>query len=407
MPAAHAQTRITVPGAGPLYYPRIVTALPLGRYYMLGTRGESGDPLSLLEGYDELNHMVGENWFGPTTAQVVDYPASMGLVSLGPLAPVVDDAVETGRRDLDARIRTAAASEGATPVVIAGLSEGTLVVNRELAYLATDPDAPPKNSLSFVMFSDPELGVFGVLMPVGSTLPLVDYTAQVLPDSQYDVDVVYHQYDAWADFPDRPWNVLAVVNALLGTAYFHNSTAVASPDDTVEVSSVTSKLGGTTTTRMIPSSTVPMLKPLEQLGVPDDIVDALNSRLKPIVDAGYSRLTPDAGPHFSHGQLVVEQTPPASPKAVPSIAPVPNSVLRTVDAIRSGDNRRLVDLATRVASTHTRTTPGGRAGIGPLGVFTHVVDGVEKRLQNFATGASKSLSPSGESAGAPGSSAND
>ena len=70
--------------------------------------------------------------------------------------------------------------------------------------------------------------------------------------------------------------------------------ALAMPSDAVVVSRVTSRLGGTTTTYMIPSSTLPLLQPLQQLGVPERTVDALNSVLKPIVDAGYSTLTPDA-----------------------------------------------------------------------------------------------------------------
>jgi hypothetical protein len=380
VPLVQAQTRITVPGAGPLYYPNVIKELPLGRLYMLGTRGEDGEPLSVVEGYDVLNHMIGENWFGPSTPQVVDYPASMGLVSLSPFAPVVDDAVETGRLDLDARIRAAVdKAKPGEPVVIAGLSEGTLVIDRELAYLATDPDAPPADSLSFVMFSNPELGVFRVFMPIGATLPLVNYTAQDLPDSQYKVDVVFHQYDAWADFPDRPWNLVADVNALFGTAYFHNSAAVAVPTDAVVVSSKDK-----TTTYMIPSSTLPMLKPLEQLGVPSPIVDALNSGLKPIVDAGYSRLTPDAGPHLSHGQLEGLPAPLASPKDAPTSARFRNDVRSAVDAIRNSDSRYVLDSTTHLVRTPARTNPDSRADAGARAAIKNVVEGVKKRLSRLA-----------------------
>lgn len=283
-----------------LYYPNVITDLPVGRFYLLGTREADGRPLSILEGYDVLNHMIGENWFSrSSTAQVVNYSASIGLLSGSLSAPGTDDGAEMGRRSLDDQIKNAA--EGGNPVVIAGLSEGTIVINRELAYLATDPEAPPADSLSFVLFSSPELGLANTYWPDGLTVPLINYTPQSVTDSQYDVSVVFSRYDAWADPPDRPWNLVAVVNSLFGTAYFHNTAAMAVPSDAVEVSSVTGELKGTTTTYMVPSPTVPMLKPLQQLGVPTQIVDTLNSRLKPIVDAGYSRLTPEAGPHFSHG----------------------------------------------------------------------------------------------------------
>ncbi|MCX2932198.1 PE-PPE domain-containing protein [Mycobacterium sp. CVI_P3] len=297
-PDVRAQTRITVPGAGPLYYPNIVAQLPVGRLYFFGTSEAVGPPLSILAAYDLLNHQIGENWFPGSTAQVVNYPASIGLLSFSLAAPGVDDAVAMGRVSLDDQIRNAVA--GGDPVVVAGLSEGTLVVNRELAHLATTPGAPAADLVSFAMFGGPELGLADIYLRPGTWVPLMDYTARTLADSQYDVSVVVHQYDFWADPPDRPWNLLAVANALLGTVYFHDGTALATPSDAVVVSQVTSPLGGTTTTYLIPAPTLPLLKPLQQLGVSQRAIDVL----KPVVDAGYSSLTPDAGPYFSHGRLV-------------------------------------------------------------------------------------------------------
>jgi hypothetical protein len=55
---------------------------------------------------------------------------------------------------------------------------------------------------------------------------------------------------------------------------------------------------------MLPSPTLPMLMPLEQMGVPQPVVNNLNSVLQPIVNDGYSSLTPGAGPYFSGGDLV-------------------------------------------------------------------------------------------------------
>ena len=55
---------------------------------------------------------------------------------------------------------------------------------------------------------------------------------------------------------------------------------------------------------MVPSPTLPMLMPLELIGVPQPVVNNLNSILQPIVNDGYSSLTPHAGPYFSEGALV-------------------------------------------------------------------------------------------------------
>ncbi len=86
--------------------------------------------------------------------------------------------------------------------------------------------------------------------------------------SQYDTDIVYTQYDGWADFPDRPWHLLADVNALAGVQYLHTPTAFASPSDAVEVSSV---------------------RPLQHMGAPAPIINGLNNFLTPIVNEGYSQ----------------------------------------------------------------------------------------------------------------------
>ena len=371
VPLAQAQTRITVPGAGPLYFPKAITSLPLGRFYLFDTREEDGAPLSILEGYDVLNHMIGENWFSPGTVRVVNYPASIGVLSGSLSAPTVDDGVEAGRRSLDYQIKQAA--KGGNPVAIAGLSEGTLVINRELAHLATDPDAPPAGSLSFVLFSSPELGLAHIYWPTGVTVPLIDYTSQDIAESQYDVSVVFHQYEFWADPPDRPWNLAADVNTLFGMAYYHNNAAAVVPSDAVEVSSVTSPVkGGTTTTYMIPSPTLPMLRPLQDLGVPSQIVDGLNSRLKPIVDAGYSRSTPDAGPHFSNGQLVGLSTR------------FPKSVRSGVDSFRNSDSRRVTEPPARMTKSPVRTDQDARPGDSPRRALKHVVHVVKKRLTNLA-----------------------
>lgn len=311
--SASAQTRITIGGAGPLYYPNILTNLPLGRFYLWGTDEAGGPPISILEGYDLLNHMIGENWFPDSSPQVVNYPASIGLISGSLAAPGANQAVAMGRISLDDQIRNASA--GGEHVVIAALSEGTLVINSELAHLATSPDAPRSDQLSFAMFASPELGLADIYLPTGLTVPIVGYTVRGLADSQYDVSIVFHQYDAWADPPDRPWNLLADLNALMGTLYFHNNSALASPSETVTVSEVTNALGGTVTTSMIPSPTLPLLEPLRQLGFPTQTVDWLNSTLKPVVDAGYSRLTPDAGPYFSHGRLVCGSSATTIPTA--------------------------------------------------------------------------------------------
>ena len=305
-PGAHADTLITVPGAGPLYEPNFITQdIPgLGDRYLLADGQQGLGPLTILQGYDLLNHEIGENWFPDSTAQVVNYPASIGILSGSLAAPGADDAIAAGQQALNDQIMNAVDNGNGQPVMVAGLSMGTIVIDHELAYLATDPTAPSPSDLLFTSFANPQLGLADTYLPVGCFVPVADYTAQDMPDTQYDVDVVFHQYDAWANPPDRPWDLLSVVNALVGTSLYHNATALAAPSDAELLSTVHDSLGGTIDTYMIPSSTLPLLVPLQGIGVPENIIDGLNSVLKPIVDEGYSALTPDAGPYLWHGELL-------------------------------------------------------------------------------------------------------
>jgi hypothetical protein len=304
IPNAAAGTRITVPGAGPLFSPNLITELPyLGQVFLEG--GIPGpSSVSMVQGYDLLNHAIGENWFPGSIAQVVNYPTIGGILggSLG--APSLNAAFAIGQGELNVQIMNAVANSNGSPVDVAGLSEGTVVVDRELAYLANDPTAPPPQALQFVMFSNPELGLADTYLPIGTTVPLINYTVHGLPNTQYNVSVVYGQYDMWGNPPNRPWDLLADVNSGFGTLYYHDPAALTSQSDVVEVSSVTEPSGGTITTYMIPSPTLPMLLPLQQIGVPQPIVSGLNSVLQPMVNDGYSSLTPNAGPYFSQGSLV-------------------------------------------------------------------------------------------------------
>ncbi len=277
--SASSGTRITVPGAAP----------------GLLTGNETPQQ------YAAINAAIGENWFPGTTAEVVNYPATAGLLS-GLRAPTANQSIAIGQQMLNTDILNAAAT--GQPVVVTGLSEGTIVIDAEEAYLATAPNAPPPNMVTFVEFANPQRGLADTYLHAGVTIPGAGYTVEDAPVSQYNTTVVYRQYDGWANPPDRPWHLLADVNAVAGSAYLHTATELASPSQAVEVSSVTDSLGGTTTTYMIPTATLPMLMPLQHIGVPSPIVNALNNLLTPIVNEGYSQFDPNGGPYFSEGNLV-------------------------------------------------------------------------------------------------------
>lgn len=220
----------------------------------------------------------------------IEWPAYLGTL---------DNSVAEASDDLYAHITT---TEG--DKIAIGASGSTFVMNEVMRRLAADtnPDKPTPDEISFVIIGDGERGLVPALVPiVGVDIPLISYRAKPIPVTPYDAIVVKGEYDGLADWPDRPWNLLAVINAWYGSpavegfgeihwdSIFANLDEVPAENVTVEVNSA----GGTTTTYLIPTAELPLLFPLHAMGVPQAAIDVLNSILKPIVDAGYSRNDPD------------------------------------------------------------------------------------------------------------------
>ena len=68
-------------------------------------------------------------------------------------------------------------------------------------------------------------------------------------------------------------------------------------------------LGGVTTTYIVPTPDLPMLRPLKGFGVPQPVIDALTSVLKPIIDSAYISNDPvNPKPAPGHIRTTVTQT---------------------------------------------------------------------------------------------------
>jgi PPE-repeat protein len=260
-------------------------------------------PLLNLPAYSVLQSGVGENWFPGTIAKVVDYPATAGLIS-GFFKPTADQSLALGVKALNTDIFSAIATNPRGQVVVTGASLGAMVIDREEAYLASLPNAPSPDQISFVEFANPERGIADTYLPAGVHVAFLGYTVENPQATPYNTTIIYHQYEGLSDPPDRPWNLLADANAMMGVNHFHLKTEFTSQSQVVEVSSVTNSAGGTTTTYMVPASLLPILQPLETFGVPEPIVEHLNTVLTPMVNEGYSAYDPTGGPYFSHGKLV-------------------------------------------------------------------------------------------------------
>jgi diacyltrehalose acyltransferase len=249
----------------------------------------------------EFTYRAGSGYLPDASRVVVDYPAGAiqgrllqdVLPGSDLVTPSVGESVVTGMDNLDAAIRTT--TNG--PAAAVGLSEGALVLDAEQARLAHDPAAPPPDQLSFNVFGDPARShAFGqsmltTLFPPGTFVPVVDYTVPKPVESQYHTTMVVAAYDGVADFPDRPSNLLSVLNAVMGAAFGHTPVAFTGPDGVPpqNIRTITNSKGATTTTYLVPDKYLPLTLPLHYLGVSPETVNEIDRALQPMVDAGYSR----------------------------------------------------------------------------------------------------------------------
>jgi hypothetical protein len=171
--------------------------------------------------------------------------------------------------------------------VIYGYSQSATVAgNQKLALIAH----PVASTVSFVMVANPNRPNGGILQRfVGAFIPLLGIsfngatpTFSPQPRPLLTVDVA-RQYDGWADFPTNPANLLADLNALMGTVLLHpNYFDAESPQLQGQYQDSTYYL--------IPAPITPLLVPLTWVpvvGTP--LAIALDPAVRVLVEMGYDR----------------------------------------------------------------------------------------------------------------------
>lgn len=268
--AAADETALIVGGTGPSPYPAF-------------------QELAHEYDYVSMPIHIGEKYYDSANAnrRIVDYPASLWPFS-GLDTPTVGVSIATGADNLDTAIRSTSG-----PIVVAGLSQGTMVLDAEKARLARDPNAPSPSRLRFIEAGNPN-AIAQKVFPPGTFLPFLNYTVPAPVDSQYDTTVIKAEYDAWADPPDRMDNYLAVANSIFGGQFYHTESAFSDPADIApqNVTVTTNSRGARTTTYFLPATQLPLTKPLRDLGVSDDMVNQIDAALRPTIDSAYYRHNP-------------------------------------------------------------------------------------------------------------------
>lgn len=235
---------------------------------------------------------IGAHFHEDADPQVVDYSQN---------ALASDRAIRQGVQ----RTITALQHVDGNAVVI-GESMGSMVAARVAAELAAAPDAPSVDAIRFVLVVPPELGV-AEYFAAGTFIPILNYRVSRLPESPYATTIVIGEYDGWSDPPDRPWNLVALLNAAFGAGLVHTFVSLIDPADVPpeNITVTRNSLGALVTTYFVPTANLPLTAPI-RLVIPDPLVDVLDRVIRPVGDAAYRRHDEpgDTRPYVDDGRIV-------------------------------------------------------------------------------------------------------
>lgn len=207
-----------------------------------------------------------------------------------------------------------AAVKSTTGVMLIGaVSQGAPAIPEVLRRLMDDPDRPLPSELTAMVYSYP--------VPLVFLLGGVRYVP--FPETPYDVLNIRAEYDGLSDFPDNWFNILAVVNAIMGGAELHVDRAFfdvrTQPTKFVEV---TNRLNGTTTYVLIPTPRLPLLTPWAEAGFSPAFLEFMDALLRPIVDSAHLRPRMELGiPEILKPPPTPDETPAPAPPATAASVP--------------------------------------------------------------------------------------
>lgn len=246
--------------------------------------------LPFLEGALALNHgmLLGLEGFRRV---IVDYPQSFGILTLSSTG--YDKSVAIGKAGTITAIKQAQNGDPSVPVKVACLSQGSDVCTQANDQLHAEGynqsnveyflEGNVDNAYLGMKVWIPRIGQHGVFVPgPGVTLGAATPTS----GSDARINQVSYEYDGFARTPEYPINLLADLNAVVGTLLEHGSYSKANPYAANNIVSTTPD--GRITNIVIPVNEVPLLTVAKFLGLPQRVVDVVNPTLKAIIDTAYS-----------------------------------------------------------------------------------------------------------------------
>ncbi|MBX7455166.1 PE-PPE domain-containing protein [Mycolicibacterium sp. 3033] len=243
---------------------------------------------------DTLMKPLLEGAFKDDVRTSVTWPAEAGPYS-GKGDMTLGASIRIGVPNLDAAIDTAVGNLSAPTdkVTVVGLSAGSLVVNEVMRQWMEEGTMPDPSKVTFIVVEDSSRQE---LIKDAKYSSKYDYTYQPPPITPYSVVVITGEYDGMADMPDRPWNFLAMFNAMAGSIVVHVPVMYTTSLDELKAlegtkyyTETTNSLGGVTKHYLVPTTTLPLVQLMPWLKPKE-------AELKAKIDKGYSRNDPVATP---------------------------------------------------------------------------------------------------------------
>lgn len=167
------------------------------------------------------------------------------------------------------------------PIILMGHSQGAQVIYSVLRRWQADPSAAPDPSqVSWVSIGNPD-NRFGGFQTKSNLVqdPLPN-------DTPYSGIEVIRQYDGWADWPDDPMNLVAVLNAVAGMFLVHpdyTGVDVNDPANVRYIPALPDGSPGNVTYVWVPNPVLPLISGTGPLA------PMLDEMLRPIVESAYHR----------------------------------------------------------------------------------------------------------------------
>ncbi|MGO8965663.1 MAG: PE-PPE domain-containing protein [Mycobacterium sp.] len=223
--------------------------------------------------------------------------------------------VPTGLADLQAAMGQQGADQ---PYLVEGYSQSAVIAIDEELQLIQSGQAPPDATFLLLgSLNRPDGGLFerfpGLIIPGTAGF---DFNGAELTDAGIPTIDIANQYDFFADFPQYPINGLADLNAIFGIIYAHAAygngplpeevpsvwppseplTGPYASEYVLGSTEIVKQVDGDTTFYFVPTTELPLLDPLQSLGVPESVLNIFQPALQVIVEAGYDRSIPFGDP---------------------------------------------------------------------------------------------------------------